>query len=249
MFPIRDHNPSGSRPYVTWGLMAINIIVFALYLPILGNEAALSSFWDTWAMRPVEISAGQEYYTAVTSMFLHGGFMHIAGNMLFLWIFGDNIEDAMGHVGFLVFYLLSGLGADAFHVLSDPTSGVPVVGASGAIAGVMGAYLLLYPKAEVDVVLIFVIFFKIFRWPAWIVLGAWMGVQIFGGLASATSGGGVAYWAHIGGFIVGAALAVPIWLKLGGPQFWQRSQYRPPHAQTFETRSTTIPVVRRRRRK
>lgn len=248
MFPIRDHNPSGRRPYVTLSLIAINIIVFALYFPIMNNDAALATFWDNWAMIPAEITAGDDYHTAITSMFLHGGFMHIAGNMLFLWIFGDNVEDAMGHIPFLIFYLLSGLGADALHIFTNPNSPVPTVGASGAIAGVLGAYILLYPKARVDVVLILIIIFKVLTWPAWVVLGAWMAMQLFGGFASSGVGGGVAYWAHVGGFIIGLAMTIPLWLRMGGQKFWHRSEYHPPHPPTFETRTTTIPVVRRRRR-
>ena len=248
MFPFRDHNPSRHTPYVTWAVMAINIVVFAAYSPLLTDQIALAGFFDTWAMVPAEITSGQEYHTAITSMFLHGGLMHIAGNMLFLWIFGDNIEDAMGHIPFALFYIVSGLGADAFHILSDPNSIVPTVGASGAIAGVMGGYLLLYPKAKVDVALILVIFFRIFTLPAFVVLGIWMGLQIFGELASNPTGGGIAYWAHIGGFIVGVIFTLPIWLKLGGTAFWQRADFHPPHRATFETRTTTIPIVKRRRR-
>lgn len=230
LFPIRDHNPSRKRPYVTWALIAINIAVFLSYIPLLDNDVALSSFFDTWAMVPAEITSGTEYHTALTSMFLHGGYMHLIGNMVFLWIFGDNIEDAMGHVMFLVFYLVSGFGADAFHILSNTQSMVPTVGASGAIAGVLGAYLLLYPKAKVDIFFTIVFIFKIITLPAFIVLGAWMGLQIFGGIAESAVGGGVAYWAHIGGFIVGLLLAVPLWLKLGGPIFWKRNHGHPPHA-------------------
>lgn len=246
MFPIRDHNPSGSNPYVTKGLIAINIVVFILYFPVLVNEAALASFFDNWAMIPAEITSGNKFHTALTSMFLHGGLLHLAGNMLFLWIFGDNVEDAMGHIRFLIFYLLSGFGAGAFHILSEPGSGIPMVGASGAIAGVMGAYLLLYPKAKVDVVLILLIFFKVFKWPAWVVLGAWMVIQTFSGFAMSAEVG-VAYWAHIGGFIVGIAMTVPLWLRLGGTDYWRKTDFRPPNAPTFETRTTTIPIVRRRR--
>lgn len=246
MFPIRDHNPSGHSPYVTWALIVANIIVFIISLPFMENNAALASFWDTWAMIPAEIMVGVDYHTALTSMFLHGGILHIAGNMLFLWIFGDNVEDKMGHVPFLIFYLLCGFGAGLFHILSDPASGIPIVGASGAVAGIMGAYLLLYPNAKIDVVLIIVIFFKVFKWPAWVVLGAWMAIQTFSGLAFAANSG-VAYWAHIGGFIVGALMAVPLWLRLGGTEYWQKTNYHPPHAPTFETRTSTIPIVRRRR--
>jgi membrane associated rhomboid family serine protease len=228
--------------------MAINIVVFALYSPLLGDDVALFSFFDKWAMQPAEITSGQEYHTVITSMFLHGGFMHIAGNMLFLWIFGDNVEDAMGHVPFAIFYAISGLGAGAFHIVSDTASLVPTVGASGAIAGVMGGYLLLYPKAKVDVALILVVFFKIFTLPAFIVLSIWMGLQVFGELGSAATGGGIAYWAHIGGFIVGVILTVPFWLRLGGTGFWHNADFHPPHRPTFDTRTTTIPIVKRRRR-
>jgi len=247
MFPFRDHNPSRKTPYVTWGLMAINIVVFLMYSPLLADQTALAGFFDTWAMVPAEITNGEAYHTAITSMFLHGGIMHILGNMLFLWIFGDNVEDAMGHIPFAIFYITSGLGADAFHVLSDPNSMIPTVGASGAIAGVMGAYMLLYPKAKVDVALILVVIFKVFTLPAVIVLAIWMGLQVFGEVASSATGGGVAYWAHIGGFIVGLILTVPFWLRLGGPNFWQASGFHPPHEPTFETRTSTIPVVKRRR--
>lgn len=247
ILPIRDHNPSGRRPIVTWALIAINIIIFILYFPIMNNHAALASFWNTWAMIPAEITTGIDFYTVVTSMFLHGGFLHLAGNMLFLWIFGDNIEDQMGHAPFLLFYLLSGLGAAGVHILSNPTSPVPTVGASGAIAGLMGAYLLLYPKARVDVLIVFFIFIRIIALPAWVVLAVWMAFQMFGGFSIPTTGGGVAYWAHIGGFVAGAVMAIPLWLRLGAGQFWHKSGYHPPHAPTFETRISPIPTVRRRR--
>ncbi|WP_395373705.1 rhomboid family intramembrane serine protease [Marinicella sp. W31] len=231
MFPFRDHNPSRRRPYVTWGLMAVNVVVFILYMPLLNDPVALSGFFDRWAMIPAEIMRGEAYHTTVTTMFLHGGYMHIAVNMLFLWIFGDNVEDAMGHWPFLIFYLLCGFGADALHIFSNTASVIPTVGASGAIAGVMGAYLLLYPKAKVDVLLIIVVLVKLITIPAFVVLMAWMAFQIYGGIGS--SGVGVAYWAHIGGFIVGLLLSVPLWLKLGGPDFWKRTHYHPPHKPTF----------------
>lgn len=229
LFPIRDHNPSRNRPYVTWALIAINVAVFLSYIPLLNNDFALSAFFDTWAMVPGEITTGTAYHTAITSMFLHGGYMHIISNMLFLWIFGDNVEDAMGHVMFLLFYLASGLGADAIHILSDADSMIPTVGASGAIAGVLGAYLLLYPKAKVDVFFTIVIIFRLITLPAFIVLGMWMALQLFGSFTESTEGGGVAYWAHTGGFIVGMILATPLWLKLGGPLFWRRNHGHPPH--------------------
>ena len=244
MFPIRDHNPSERIPYVTYVLLAANVIIFLSYWPIMDDPRALSAFWDTWAMRPVEIMNGKDTYTLLTSMFLHGGFMHLAGNMLFLWIFGDNLEDQMGHIPFLIFYLVCGVGADVGQVLAGPSSGVPVVGASGAIAGIMGGYLLLFPRAKVDILIIFIIFFKIFPIPAWVMLGVWVGLQIFNGIASDTSGGGVAYWAHAGGFIIGFILCIPLWLKRGGKDFWKQTEGHPPHPDARYSPST-IPVIKR----
>jgi membrane associated rhomboid family serine protease len=204
MFPIRDHNPSDRKPFVTWALIAINVVVFLSYYPSLsGNERLLMSFFDQWALVPVEALDGKDGHTLVTSMFLHGGWMHLIGNMLFLYIFGDNMEDLLGHLGFLGFYLASGLAAAAGQILSDPTSVVPMVGASGAIAGVMGGYLLIFPKARIDVLVIIIFLIKIFTIPAWLMLGIWFGLQLVNGLAMDVAGGGVAYWAHAGGFVAG----------------------------------------------
>lgn len=247
MIPIRDHNPSRQRPVVTWGLITFNIFIFALYFPMM-NEPAIMDFFDSWAIIPAKISAGNHYHTALTSMFLHGGIIHLAGNMLFLWIFGDNVEDAMGRIPFLIFYLICGLGAGALHVRFNPGSDLPMVGASGAIAGVLGAYLLLYPKAKVDIALVLIIIVRMYTWPAWVVLSIWMIIQVFGSLLSITTGGGIAYWAHIGGFIIGIALTLPLWLSLGGTKFWRKSDFRPPYdPTTFATRISTIPIVRRKR--
>src|SRR6056297_1442232 len=150
MFPIRDHNPSGGTPYVTYALIAANIGIFLAYWPLFSEPWALNRFFFDWAMVPARVAQEGNWHTVATSMFLHGGVMHLAGNMLFLWIFGDNMEDEMGHAGFLLFYLASGIGAALAQVLAAPYSQVPTVGASGAIAGVMGGYLLLFPKAKVD---------------------------------------------------------------------------------------------------
>ncbi len=146
MFPIRDHNPSGRTPYVVYALTVLNIVIFISYQPIMGDARQLYAFWDTWAMIPAEVTHGIELHTVVTSMFLHGGWMHLAGNMLFLWIFGDNLEDEMGHIGFLVFYLAAGIGAALAQVITDPSSPIPMVGVSGAIAGVMGGISVAFPK-------------------------------------------------------------------------------------------------------
>lgn len=248
MFPIRDHNPSGRVPYVTYTLMALNILVFLSYLPIQSDNRALYEFYNAYALIPARIDAGQGYAGLITSQFLHGGWMHIAGNMLFLWIYGDNIEDEMGHGPYLAFYLLAGVAAGMTQVWFDPTSRVPMVGASGAIAGVMGAYLLLFPKAKVDVLIILIIIFRVIPIPAWILLSLWFALQFIGGINSISDVGGVAYWAHAGGFVAGIIGALPLWLKLGGTAFWQRTHGHPPHPETNYPRlnNSRIPKVRRR---
>ncbi len=246
MFPIRDHNPSETTPYVTYAIIALNIVAFLAELPSMSDDYALAAFFDTWAMVPAEVMAGQAPQTVITSMFLHAGIMHIAGNMLFLWIFGDNLEDQMGHLGFLAFYLATGIAAALVHIGSDPTSMIPTVGASGAIAGVLGGYLLLFPRARVDVLLILVVFFRVFSIPAWIMLGLWFGIQIFGGLGSPAESGGVAYWAHAGGFVAGLVLALPVFLRRGAGGFWRDNHGRPPHPDA-EYAPSTIPVIRRKR--
>ncbi len=246
MFPIRDHNPSGGRPYVVYALIAINVAIFLLQLPYSGNDRALAGFWGTFALYPAAVTQYGDYTGIFTSMFLHAGWMHIGGNMLFLWIFGDNLEDQMGHVGFLVFYLACGILAALAHIYSAPGSTVPTVGASGAIAGVMGGYLLLFPRARVDVVVIIVIFFRVFTLPAWVMLGIWFALQVFGGFSTPAQGSGVAFWAHAGGFIAGIVLTLPVWLRRGGAGFWNRTHGQPPHPEITYRRSS-IPSVRRRR--
>ena len=247
MFPIRDHNPSGRRPYVTYALVAANVLVFLGYWLVITDENALGWFFHTWGLVPAKVMAGQGWAGIVTSMFLHGGWMHLFGNMLFLWIFGDNLEDEMGHLPFLGFYLASGLAAAALQVFADPGSGIPMVGASGAIAGVMGGYLLLFPRARVDVLFIFVIFYRIFAIPAWIVLGIWFAIQFFNGFATPTDGGGVAYLAHVGGFIGGLVLTLPVWLRLGGTGFWSRTKGTPPHpVAKYKLARSNVPRVPRR---
>ena len=249
MFPIRDHNPSERTPVVTWALIAINVVVFLSYFPSLGtNQALLMGFFDQWALVPSEVIKGIDTHTLLTSMFLHGGWMHLIGNMLFLYIFGDNLEDLMGHVGFLVFYILSGLAAAAGQMLADPASSIPMVGASGAIAGVMGGYLMMFPRARIDVLVILIVLIKVFTIPAWLMLGLWFALQLVNGLAMDVAGGGVAYWAHAGGFIAGLVLILPTWLRRGGARYWSATHGKPPHDEVeyvVERRSrSSIPRVR-----
>ena len=247
MFPIRDHNPSGGTPYVVYALMAANVLAYLGYAGIMGDDRALSHFFYEWAIVPARISDGHGYQTLFTSMFLHAGFLHLAGNMLFLWIFGDNLEDEMGHAGFALFYLAAGIGAGLVHAITAPQALVPTVGASGAIAGVMGGYLLLFPRARVDILFIIVIFFRVVAVPAWLMLGVWLGLQFIGSLHADPNGGGVAYWAHTGGFIVGLVLTLPFWLRRGGAAFWSRTHGRPPHPEkTYKLAASRIPKVPRR---
>lgn len=247
MFPIRDHNPSGRTPYVVYTLVLLNVAIFLTYTVVLSGNGSLGAFYDQWALTPSHITSGQDFETLITSLFLHGGFMHLAGNMLFLWIFGDNMEDEMGHIPFLLFYLLSGIGAGLIHVMAAPGSVVPTVGASGAIAGVMGGYLLMFPKARVDILLILIVFFKVFPIPAWVMLGVWLGMQFLGSASADPDTGGIAYWAHTGGFAVGLILTIPIWLKRGGIRFWNQTHGQPPHPEKqYKLSNSRIPKVARK---
>lgn len=249
MFPFRDHNPSLRTPFVTYGLIALNILIFISYYGGLSNPSTGGLIFVRYGAIPAEISAGHDLSTLLTAMFLHGGLMHLIGNMLFLYVFGDNLEDVLGHVPFLGFYLIGGLAASLAHVYADPASPIPMVGASGAIAAVMGGYLLLFPRARVDVLIIIVIFIRIIPVRAWIVLAIWFALQVFSGAMTAPGGGGVAYWAHTGGFVAGLALVLPVWLARGGPAFWNRTGGHPDHPETrYRSRLTSVPTVRRRRR-
>jgi membrane associated rhomboid family serine protease len=219
MFPLRDDNPVGKTPYMTILLIGVNLAVF-IYQFILGGRGGEEFIFKFGAI-PFEITHFQQitpepnfnvafptFLTIFTSMFLHGGFMHIISNMLYLWIFGDNIEYLMGSFRFLIFYLLAGLVASFSHIIMDPSSTVPMIGASGAISGVLGAYLLKFPKAKVLVVIFLFIIIQTIYVPAIIVLGFWFIMQLFNafGELGLQGSGGVAWWAHIGGFIAGMAL-------------------------------------------
>jgi len=236
-----------SRSACAYALVTINILVFLSYWPFLTTPADLNAFFSAWAMIPAEVTTQATYHTVFTSMFLHGGWLHIAGNMLFLWIFGDNMEEEFGHLGFLMFYLACGIAAAFAHIATAPYSQVPTVGASGAIAGVMGGYLLLFPKARVDVFIFLIFIFRILPIPAWIVLGLWFAFQIFGGVGADPNQGGVAYWAHAGGFIAGIALTIPLFLRRGGTAYWDRTHGHPPHPEAeYKYVKTSIPRVTRK---
>lgn len=209
MIPIQDINPRRRQPIVTVALIALNIVAFIIEFRFLSSNELWRPFADTWAIIPRQLVASPiaEAFTVFSAMFLHGGIAHLGGNMLYLWIFGDNIEDKMGHVRFLIFYLVCGIAATLAQVYIDPNSNIPNIGASGAIAGVLGGYFLLFPMAKVNT-MIPILFFRRIQLPAVLVLGAWFALQLFPGWASlgAVSEGGVAYWAHIGGFVAGVLL-------------------------------------------
>jgi membrane associated rhomboid family serine protease len=209
MIPIRDINPTRRFPVVTVALIVLNVAVFAFEL-LLPSQSMLDSFAFTWGLVPALLAQFDPFafVTIFTSMFIHGGPMHLASNMLYLWIFGDNIEWALGSVRFVLFYLLCGVGAALGQVLVGPNSTIPMVGASGAISGVLGAYLLLYPRAEVETLVFLGYFVRLIRLPALVVLGMWIFLQLSSGFLSLgmEATGGVAFFAHIGGFLTGLVL-------------------------------------------
>jgi membrane associated rhomboid family serine protease len=209
MIPLKDDNPTSTFPVVTIAIISINILVFLYQLTISGKAEEL--FILSVGAIPYEITHFRDIYppsiipppfTIFTAMFVHGGLLHLGGNMLYLWIFGDNIEDILGHIKFLVFYLSTGLIASLAHVYIEPSSNIPMIGASGAIAGILGAYLVRFPRARVFTLVFFIFFIDIVRIPAVFFLILWFVFQ----LISSGSGGGIAWFAHIGGFISGLLL-------------------------------------------
>ena len=255
MFPIRDDNPQLMVPIATIGIMTVNIAVW-IFVQGMGVEPSLSQSICQLGLIPGEllgnVSPGTQlalsnssscslghtstWHTVFTSMFMHGGWMHIIGNMWFLWIFGNNVEDSMGHVRFVVFYLLCGVAAAMAQVLTNVESIIPMVGASGAIGGVMGAYILLYPRVKVHLLLILGFYVTTIAVPAVFMLGYWFLVQIISGVSTfGATGGGVAFWAHAGGFLAGAILVLIFknpellrqhpyygWSKRSPSQSWRR---------------------------
>ncbi|MFB3826668.1 MAG: rhomboid family intramembrane serine protease [Bryobacteraceae bacterium] len=204
MFPLRDAQPSYSRPVVTVLLIIVNLVVF-LYESML-DPYSLNHFVEVYGLVPANLHLTSLF----TSMFLHGGWMHVLGNLWFLWIFGDNVEDVLGHGKYLMFYLLSGVAAAAGQIIVNPDSGVPMVGASGAIAGVMGAYIVKFPHARILTLVFIFLFITTVEVPAVLMLAYWFIIQLFSGVGSIArthaTQGGVAFFAHVGGFVAGMVL-------------------------------------------
>lgn len=205
IFPIGDDNIERGHPAIfSRGFLLLNIGVFIFQTAI--PEGAEASFVETWGAVPFEISRGVDLQTLLTSIFMHGSWLHLLSNMLYLWIFADNIEATVGNFRFLTFYLLGGFIASLTQVLMAPESGIPIIGASGAIAAVMGAYIVMFPGSRVK--MLFLLFFIVFYVPSWVFLGIWFVQQAMSGvgaLNASVEGGGVAWWAHIGGFAFGLA--------------------------------------------
>ena len=246
MFPYRDENETLRTPYATFVLIGLNVLAWLL-IQGAGTPLALARSICDLGLIPGELTlsvppgtrfpmgdgfvcltdAGRQASHVFTSMFLHGGWMHILGNMWFLWIFGNNVEDAMGRLRFVVFYLLTGVTAALAQVVLTPGSAVPMVGASGAISGVMGGYIVLYPRVRVFMIVPLGFVLTSMAWPAWMMLGYWLVLQFVSGLtAIGREGGGVAFWAHFGGFVAGAIL-VKLFARADYLAERQASQWRP----------------------
>lgn len=210
MIPISDENKQGYFPFVNYLFVIANILIYFFIQP--ATESAARVFFNDFGLIPNKLVQyplhAKSYISIFSSMFLHGSFMHLAGNMLYLWIFGDNIEYALGHFRYFVFYLIVGIGAAAGQIIIEPTSTVPMVGASGAISGILGAYLLKYPRNRVSILFFFIIIIRVIKVPAVIVLTLWFGFQVYNGYFHMNQGitSGVAWFAHIGGFVCGFVL-------------------------------------------
>jgi rhomboid family protein len=204
VFPISDVIPSRTPPVVTVAIIVVNALIFLYQLTL--PEPGLQLFVGAYAVVPAHFHPA----TLITSQFLHGGVLHVGGNMLYLWIFGDNVEDRLGHARFLIFYLFAGIAAALLQIFFNPFSTIPMIGASGAIAGVMGAYFVLYPQSRVLTVVFLLIIFDVVEIPAIFFLGIWFVMQLLNGVGSigVSMGGGTAFWAHVGGFVVGVLAGV-----------------------------------------
>jgi membrane associated rhomboid family serine protease len=214
MFPLKDENPTQIVPVVTWILIGVNVLIF-LYQVSLGPSLSRVFVFQYGSIPavvlgheklPDSIASIPPVFSVFTSMFLHGGWMHLLGNMWFLWIFGNNIEEVMGRLRYLIFYLICGLLASWSHILANMNSVIPTIGASGAIGGVLGAYIMIYPRARVYTLIFLGFFIRLMYVPAAVILGYWFIIQLLSGSFSGGQSGGVAFWAHVGGFLAGAIL-------------------------------------------
>jgi membrane associated rhomboid family serine protease len=226
-FPIGDDNVhGGNKPLLAYSLIALNVLIFFYEFSLSPDSG--QQFVFTFGAIPFEILSGQDLHTLISSMFLHGGWMHLIGNMMFLWVFADNIEAVIGTFNFLLFYIIGGVAAAAIHIFFNPFSEIPMVGASGAISAVMGAYLVMFPASRIRVLVL--IFFRSVFVPAFLFLGIWIIQQLVAGVGTLGLGteesGGVAWWAHIGGFVFGI---------LAG--FIARAQYKNRYTYQHEERS------------
>ncbi len=224
MIPIGDDESQGGPfPFINVLLIVINVVVFLFQAAM--NQNAIEAFINQWGVIPTQILAGQRLITLFTAMFMHGGWLHLIGNMVFLWVFGDNVEDTLGHIPYLLFYLAGGIAASATHILLNPSSNIPSLGASGAIAAVLGAFIVIYPRARIRALIFLGIFVTTTRVSALIFLGIWFATQLLSGFASldvsTAQTSGVAFWAHIGGFVFGLFVGL----------LFRGRAYRTPYAQ------------------
>ncbi len=231
MIPLYDENPTRRRPLVTFVLIGLNVAVFVFELLLPRAGLTLDGFFARAGLIPYELANRVDippaglvpwWATPFTSMFMHGGWFHVGFNMLYLWIFGNNVEDLLGRARFVCFYLLCGLAAAFAQVLVDPQSTVPMIGASGAVAGVLGAYIVVWPRARIVTLLVLGFFFPLVMMPAWVLLGVWFLLQALQGAASLGARSGVAYFAHIGGFVAGMLL---VWVFAAGRP-WRHGRLR-----------------------
>lgn len=216
MIPFKDDNPTSIFPFVTIGLIALNIVIYLWEMVSPSGQQQITHFYGAIPHNLFTFEKTQPLHpvaTVFSSMFLHGGLLHLGGNMLYLWIFGNNIEDRLGHVRFLAFYLLSGIVAAYAHTISEPNSVIPMIGASGAVSGVLGAYVLLFPRAHIYTLVFLGFFVRVIRLPALIVIGFWAIIQFGSGIITkgVASQGGIAWFAHIGGFLFGL-ITIKLWL-------------------------------------
>ncbi len=226
MIPIHDLNPTRRWPFLTWAIILLNILVYLWEMGLSEGElfATFQQITVVPALFTPQPLSSESLLDALRSMFLHGGWAHLGGNMLYLYLFGDNLEDRFGRVAYLLLYFASGFVAILAQVMIDPTSQIPLVGASGAIAGVLGGYLVLFPRARVRGIIPIGFFTRMAEWPAWIVLGMWFGLQLLSGLSTlgGAANGGVAFFAHIGGFVCGALIAFLLMLVIPQPDREER---------------------------